>query len=71
MKMQRPLFKTRKLRTISYPELLVHVKLTNSCLRKREEYQPVQVNSVQRDSASLCLCSYIVDQKALIVRWHP
>lgn len=37
-------------------KLLVHVKLTDSCLRALEEYQLVEVISRQHESANLCVC---------------
>lgn len=49
-------------------KLLVHVKLTDSCLRALEEYQLVEVICRQRESANLCLYPYTVKRKALILR---
>ena len=49
-------------------KLLVHVKLTDSCLRALEGYQLVEVICRQRESAILCLCPYTVERKALILR---
>lgn len=43
---------------LSNNKLLVHVKLTDSCLRALEEYQLVEVISGQRESANLCVCLY-------------
>lgn len=50
-------------------KLLIHVKLTDSCLRALEEYQLVEVlsSSISRrisDSTSLCECG---ESKALIL----
>ena len=50
-------------------KLLVHVKLTDSCLRALEEYQLVEVICRQRESASsLFPYSFTVERKALILR---
>ena len=51
-------------------KLLVHVKLTDSCLRALEEYQLVEVICRQRESAKLVSVSIwlTVERKALILR---